>query len=83
MQRAIKLHVNVGKDRIVRPPPEFPEGPAEVIAVAIGRPAVALVPGRGQGMDAHRVPGEVHIADDFDAPLPAEIQRYIDDDEQL
>ena len=84
MQRAIKLHVNVGKDHVVRLPSEFPEGPAEVIVIATGRAAAPPAPGRGQGMDAHRPPGEFHIADDFDAPLPAEIQRYFDgeDDEQ-
>jgi hypothetical protein len=45
---------------------------------------VSLADNRGQGMDAHRPPDELHIADDFDAPLPAEIQRHFDgeDDEQ-
>ena len=32
------------------------------------------VPMRGMGMDA----GKVTVADDFDAPLPPEIQRYFD-----
>lgn len=81
MRRAIKLHVNIGKDRVVRLPSEFPEGPAEVIVIAIGRPAAALVPGRGQGMDADRFArGEIRVADDFDAPLPPETQCYFDGD---
>jgi hypothetical protein len=42
-------------------------------------------PSRGQGMDAKRYArGEFFIADDFDAPLPDEIQRYFEgeDDEE-
>jgi hypothetical protein len=85
VQRAIKLHVNVGKDHVVRLPSEFPEGPAEITAIATGRSTGAVAPGRGQGMDAERFArGEFLVADDFDAPLPAEIQRYFEgeDDEQ-
>lgn len=82
MQRAIKLHVNVGKDHVVRLPSEFPEGPAEVIVIATGRSAGPLVPGRGQGMDADRFArGEIRVADDFDGPLPAEVQGYFDGDD--
>ena len=33
-QRVVKLQVHVGKDHIVKLPSEFPEGPAEVIAIA-------------------------------------------------
>jgi putative addiction module component (TIGR02574 family) len=42
-------------------------------------------PGRGQGMDAERYASDdFFIVDDFDAPLPEEIQRYFDgeDDEE-
>ena len=76
MQRAIKLQVNVGKDHLVRLPSEFPEGPAEVIVIAAGHLPFASVPHRGQGMDSERYArGEFFVADDFDAPLSAEIQR--------
>jgi len=46
----------------------------------------ALASGRGQGMDAeHFGRGDFFIADDFDAPLPDEIQRYFEgeDDEEV
>jgi hypothetical protein len=37
MQRALKLQVHVGKDHIVRLPSEFPEGPAEVMIITVGK----------------------------------------------
>jgi hypothetical protein len=54
-------------------------------ATGTERSAGTPAPGRGQGMDAERYGrGEFFIADDFDAPLPDEIQRYFegDDDEE-
>lgn len=79
VQRAIKLQVNVGKDHVVKLPSEFPEGPAEVIVIAANSPFGTTAPLRGQGMDAERYArGELFVADDFDAPLPPEIQRYFE-----
>ena len=81
MRHRIKLHVHVGSDRIVRLPSEFPEGPAEITAIVTGLSTAPAAPGRGQGMDAERFArSEFFIADDFDAPLPEEIQRYFDGD---
>ena len=50
-------------------PQDMPVGPAEVIVLA-GAPQHAATP-RPLGMDA----GLITISEDFDAPLPAEIQR--------
>lgn len=41
MKRALKLNVHVGKDHIVKLPSEFPEGPAEVIIIALEQPVAA------------------------------------------
>jgi prevent-host-death family protein len=52
----------------------------EIVIGRAGKPAVRLVPVAGG--EAPRVPGawkgRIRVADDFDAPLPPEIQRYFD-----
>ena len=51
-------------------------------AIGTGRSTGTPAPGRGQGMDAERYGrGEFFIADDFDAPLPDELQRYFEGDD--
>jgi hypothetical protein len=69
---AIKVHVDVGEDHIIQLPPEVPVGPAELIVVAQlpGKPGRRPV-----GIDADK--GFV-VPDDFDDPLPAELQRLFD-----
>lgn len=65
MQRAIKLPVNVGKDRVVKLPSEFPESPAEVAVIA-----AQTVPDAGGAPRGDRAVRGAYIADDLDAPLP-------------
>lgn len=81
MQRAIKVQVVVGKDHVVKLPSDFPEGPAEI---------VALVPGHERGDSSDDIGSARRAAlgrfrnlgfklpDDFDAPLPPEVQGYFD-----
>jgi hypothetical protein len=72
MQRAMKLQVHVGKDHLVRLPSEFPEGPAEIIAIADPSTTRELSDARRAAIG--RYEGEsFYMADDFDAPLPADI----------
>ena len=81
MQRAIKVQIVVGKDHVVKLPSDFPEGPAEIIA---------LVPGQERS-DTSDVVGAARRAalgrfqtlgfklpDDFNAPLRPEVQGYFD-----
>lgn len=52
----------------------------EVIIAKAGVPAVRLVPVAAPGKRRFpgRLRGQIHMSDDFDAPLPPEIQRYFD-----
>ena len=72
MQGAHKLIITIPEDRRVelQLPDEMPVGPAEVIVLVPPKssPTKALRP---LGMDE----GLVTIADDFDAPLPNDLQR--------
>ena len=57
----------------LRVPADLPEGPAEVIVLITSK---AAAPDRRTALGMDR--GKVHIADDFDAPLPEDIQRAFD-----
>jgi len=69
---AIKLQVDVKEDHIIRLPPEVPVGPAEVIIIAKPQPSSARRP---IGIDAGK---GYSIPDDFDDPLPPDLQRLFD-----
>lgn len=56
-------------------PPDLPEGPAEVIVLIASRQK-ATTPDRRAALGMDR--GVVKIADDFDAPLPEDLQRAFD-----
>ena len=69
---AIKVHVDVKEDHVIRLPPEVPVGPADVIVIALasgkpGRRPVGIDAGKG-----------FSVPDDFDDPLPADLQRLFD-----
>jgi hypothetical protein len=69
---AITLHVDVKEDHVIQLPPEVPVGPAEVIVIAqatgkIGRRPVGIDAGKG-----------FSVPDDFDDPLPPDLQRLFD-----
>lgn len=89
MQRAVKLQVVIGKDHVVKLPSEFPEGPADVIVMARDRSAAlssneAATVGEARRAAVGRYNGlGFKLQEDFDAPLPPDIQRYFDgeDDE--
>jgi prevent-host-death family protein len=61
----------------------------EIVIAKAGKPKARLVPyepPRKQRVFGQNLLGITYIADDFDAPLPPEIQRYFDgegDDEDL
>jgi hypothetical protein len=80
VQSAVRLHVHIAKDRTVHLPDDFPEGDAEVIVlydaapVADERARKAALRRRAFGADA----GRFTVPDDFDAPLPADLQRLFD-----
>lgn len=54
----------------------------EILIARNGQPVARLValekPGKSRGVGFCK--GEIWISDDFDAPLPPEIQRYFDDE---
>jgi len=69
---AVRLHVDVKEDHVIQLPPEVPVGPAELIVIAqapakSGRRPVGLDAGLG-----------FSVPDEFDDPLPAELQRLFD-----
>ncbi len=71
---AITVHVDVKDDHLIQLPPEVPVGPAEVIVIArspgrTGRRPVGIDAGKG-----------FEVPDDFDDPLPQELQRLFDGD---
>ncbi|MCK6554838.1 hypothetical protein L6Q96_09705 [Candidatus Binatia bacterium] len=66
---AIKLTVEVKEDHVIKLPPEVPVGPAEVIVIA---QASAKSGQRPIGLDAGK---GFSVPDDFDDPLPPDVQR--------
>ena len=76
-QQAVRVHVTVGADHVVRLPDEVPPGEAEVIVLFTG--------GQGSGEMARKARLRAErfgalrdaftLAPDFDAPLPEEILR--------
>lgn len=80
MQSAVRLHVHIAGDRTVHLPEDLPEGDAEII-VLYGPPPPDLERARKAaqrrssfGADA----GRFTVPDDFDAPLPPDVQRYFE-----
>jgi hypothetical protein len=75
--QAAKIAIVIPADRRVdlRLPADLPEGPAEVIVLITAAQKAATADKRAAlGMDR----GKVQIADDFDAPLPEDLQRAFD-----
>lgn len=68
----IKVHVDVKEDRVIQLPPEVPAGPAEVIVIVQAPPTAGRRP---VGIDAGL---GFSVPDDFDDPLPPELQRMFD-----
>lgn len=75
--QAAKIAIVIPADRRVelQLPDDLPEGPAEVIVLITSQQKVAPRDRRAAlGMDR----GKVQVADDFDAPLPEDLQRAFD-----
>ena len=75
MQSAVKLNIVIPSDHHVELtlPETLPTGPAEVIVLTAPR-AEKSPRRKGMGMDA----GQGWIAEDFDAPLPADLQELFE-----
>jgi hypothetical protein len=75
MRAAVKLHGVVTPDHRleVELPDEVPPGPAEIILLT-GQPGSADAREDALGLDR----GKGWIAEDFDAPLPEELQRLFE-----
>ncbi len=80
MQQATKLNVMIPEDRrlTLTLPEDLPPGPAEVIVLVTPKQDEEKADEdrgrRPMGIDA----GKGWLADDFDAPLPEEIQRALE-----
>ncbi|WP_437509689.1 hypothetical protein [Sorangium sp. So ce1099] len=75
--QAAKIAIVIPADRRVelQLPADLPEGPAEVIVLITSQQKAAPRDRRAAlGMDR----GKVQVADDFDAPLPEDLQRAFD-----
>lgn len=86
MDQAIEFRAEIREDHILRVPAEVPAGPVKVIMI-IESPAARPMPrdvaaARQAAMGMDNASGSV-VPDDFDAPLPPEVQRYFEgeDDE--
>lgn len=75
MQSAVKLNIVIPASRRVEIelPNDLPLGPAEVIVLTALEPAAELRI-RPIGIDA----GQGRIAEDFDAPLPEDLQQLFE-----
>lgn len=75
--QAAKIAIVIPADRRVdlQLPEDLPEGPAEVI-VLVAPKRLLGIPDRRAALGMDR--GRVTIADDFDAPLPNDLQRLFD-----
>lgn len=73
--QAVKLDIVIPSSHQVELtlPESLPSGPAEVIVLVPSR-AAGRSPGRGFGMDV----GKGWVADDFDAPLPEDLQSLFE-----
>lgn len=74
--QAVKLDIIIPSSHQVELdlPESLPVGPAEVIVLAPSSEAVRHSPRGGMGMDA----GKGWVADDFDAPLPDDLQSLFE-----
>ncbi len=75
MQSAVKINIVIPSSHHLELtlPETLPAGPAEIIVLTAPRPEKS--PRReGMGMDA----GQGWVADDFDAPLPPDLQRLFE-----
>ncbi|MGK3990284.1 hypothetical protein WME99_44985 [Sorangium sp. So ce136] len=74
--QAAKIAIVIPADRRVELelPADLPEGPAEVIVLITSQKAAPRDRRAALGMDR----GKVQVADDFDAPLPEDLQRAFD-----
>jgi hypothetical protein len=75
--QAAKIAVMIPEDHrlVVTLPPDLPPGPAEIIVLAALPKKVERSDRRAAlGMDR----GAVRISEDFDAPLPDDLQRAFD-----
>ena len=73
MPTSFKLNVTITKDHVIKVPDEIPEGSAEVIVTVAANPK-----GEGRrpiGLDAA---SGITVPDDFNAPLPLELQRLFE-----
>ncbi len=75
MQSAVKMNIVIPSSHQVELtlPESLPAGPAEIIVLTPGRSEKATRR-EGMGMDA----GQGWVADDFDAPLPSDLQRLFE-----
>ncbi len=72
--QAAKIAIVIPADHrvVLRVPADLPEGPAEVIVLITSSQKLSLPDKRAAlGMDR----GKIQIADDFDAPLPEDLQQ--------
>lgn len=80
VQSAVRLNVHITRDHLVRLPEDLPEGDAEIIVlypasrIADERARKAALRSAAFGADA----GLFTVPDDFDAPLPPELQRFFE-----
>ncbi len=75
MQSAVKLNIVIPSSHQVELtlPETLPTGPAEIIVLTTSQPQESAQRG-GMGMDV----GQGWVADDFDAPLPPDLQRLFE-----
>ena len=50
----------------------------EIVIARNGKPVARIVPLEKRRLQLGRMAGKIRIADDFDDPLPPEIQRYFE-----
>lgn len=70
---SFKLSVTITKDHTIKLPAEVPEGRAEVLVTV--EPSREADGRRPVGIDAT---SGISVPDDFDAPLPEELQRLFE-----
>lgn len=83
VQSAVRVRVHIAKDRTVHLPEDLPEGDAEIIVLYDTPPLSEALAKKAAlrreafGADA----GKMVVSEDFDAPLPEDVQRYFEGDE--
>jgi len=79
MSQATTFKTIVPANRMIQLPDDAPTGPVRIVVLVEDAAPATSVPGTARVGEGSWGPA-VQIGEDFDAPLPPELQRYFEED---